>query len=138
MYFIDVVISSFAFINDLKIRDDPTCRNDLQFADGTYQETIGQVKTCWTFESGERVPITFEVLEDCCDDIILGESILYDYNIFEDHASSITTAISDNNSYHLAPFDFSKKWHYLWDDFTDLLSHQGRKSKRKSRQLCMI
>ncbi|KAL8916484.1 MAG: hypothetical protein Q9208_008487 [Pyrenodesmia sp. 3 TL-2023] len=110
----NIMNHSFALAHGLCIRKGTPHRNILQFADGTYQETIGQVETYWTFESGERIPVTFEVLENCCTDIILGESILYDHNVFEDHSSSIVVVGSNSDAYHLAPFDFANKWQLSW------------------------
>ena len=107
----DITSSSFAVRHGLYIHGGRRHRNFLQFADGTYQKTVGQVKSHWTFESGERVPITFEVLENCCSDVILGDTILYDHNVFEDHAASISSHESQHDIHRLAPFDFVKKWH---------------------------
>ena len=106
----DLDISSYAKAHNLRIHKGRNRCNLLQFADGSYQETIGQVETNWTFNSGKRVAVTFEVLENCCSDIILGDSILYDYNVFEDHAASMITFDSKFTIYQLAPFDFIKKW----------------------------
>ncbi|KAL8650992.1 MAG: hypothetical protein Q9210_003498 [Variospora velana] len=110
----DRVISSFALAHGLRVRKGPAHRNTVQFADGTYQETVGQVETYWTFESGQRIPVTFEVLENCCSDVILGESILYDHNVFEDHTSSLVATDSDSDTYPLAPFDFANRWQRSW------------------------
>ena len=83
----------------------------LQFADGSYDKTVGQVKTYWTFESGERIPVTFEVLEYCCSDVIIGEEILTEQNVFVEHAASLFLTVTlDDDSYELAPFDFFKSW----------------------------
>ena len=83
----------------------------LQFANGSCDKTVGQVETYWTFESGKRLPVTFEVLEDCCSDVIIGEEILSEYNVFVDHAASISwTAPSQHDSYELAPFDYMNVW----------------------------
>ncbi|KAL8952335.1 MAG: hypothetical protein Q9222_001746 [Ikaeria aurantiellina] len=127
----NIMSESFAIANDLPIYNGSDRRNYLQFADGTYQETIGQVKTCWTFNSGERVPLTFEVLEDCCADLILGESFLHYHNVFEDYASSIVTSISEYDAYQLAPFDFVNRWQRVCDDLRDLL-HFGKRKRKDS------
>lgn len=84
----------------------------LQFADGSYEKTVGQVETYWTFASGERIPVTFEVLEYCCSEVIIGEEILTEQNVFIDHAASIllTATLKDDDSYELAPFDFMNSW----------------------------
>ncbi len=82
----------------------------LQFADGSYQDTVGQVRTSWKFESGKRIPITFEVLKDSCSDLIIGEEILWDNNVFELHESSIISASEEFEQYYLAPFAYLKTW----------------------------
>lgn len=107
-------MSSFALAHGLRIRKGPAYRKQLQFADGTYQETVGQVETYWAFESGERIPITFEILENCCSDVVLGDSIVYGHNVFEDHASSLVIIGSDSDAHPLAPFDFANKWQRSW------------------------
>ncbi|KAL8749176.1 MAG: hypothetical protein Q9184_006910 [Pyrenodesmia sp. 2 TL-2023] len=107
-------MSSFALAHGLRIRKGTAHRNILQFADGTYQETVGQVETYWTFETGERILVTFEVLENCCSDVILGENILYDHNVFEDHTWSLVVMESDCDAYQLAPFDFANRWQRSW------------------------
>ncbi|KAL8652114.1 MAG: hypothetical protein Q9226_004398 [Calogaya cf. arnoldii] len=106
----NIMDRNFAARHGLSIRQGQRHRNLLQFADGTYQETIGQVQTHWTFQSGERVPLTFEVLENCCSDVVLGDTILYNYNVFEDHAASISSHESQHDIQQLAPFDFVKSW----------------------------
>ncbi|KAI4219559.1 MAG: hypothetical protein LQ349_008318, partial [Xanthoria aureola] len=106
----NVMDRTFAVQHGLYIHGGRRHRNLLQFADGTYQKTVGQVKTHWTFESGERVPITFEVLENCCSDVILGDTILYDHNVFDEHAASISLHQSQHDIHRLAPFDFVKNW----------------------------
>ena len=92
----------------------------LQFADGSYDKTVGQVKTYWTFASGERVPVTFEVLEYCCSDVVIGEELLTEHNVFVDHAPSIfMTATGHDESYELAPFDFFNFWQRHYERLMD-------------------
>ncbi|KAI4247647.1 MAG: hypothetical protein L6R42_009560, partial [Xanthoria sp. 1 TBL-2021] len=118
----------FAVEHGFYIHKGPSHHNLIQFANGTYQETVGQVKTHWRFESGECVPLTFEVLEDCCSDVILGDTILYDHNVFEDHAASISPYGPHFDIHRLAPFDFVKNWQRNYDS----LLH--RFSDRKNRK----
>lgn len=68
-------------MHNFRIRKNSSRRRLLVFADGSFQRTIGQMKTYWTFSSGQRIPITFEVLENCCADVVIGESILYDHHV---------------------------------------------------------
>ena len=100
----------YAMDKGFDIKSGPKHRNYLQFADRSFEETVGQVFTSWTFESGERIPITFEVLEDCCSDVIIGEEILYSHDSFQKHASSLVTLASHSDAYELAPFDFITSW----------------------------
>ena len=88
----------------------PENRRILEFADGSQQETVGQVKTSWTFDSGQRITLIFEVLEDCIHDVILGEEVLWEHNVFETYAASIQTLPSNTESFDLAPFSFVPKW----------------------------
>lgn len=85
-------------------------RRVLEFADGSRQRAVGQVETSWTFDSGQRIPLIFEVLEDCLHDVILGEEVLWEHNVFETYAASIQTLPSDIESFDLAPFSFVPKW----------------------------
>jgi len=88
----------------------PGTQNVLQFADGSYQETVGQVTTHWTFASGKRALLTFEVLEDCASEVVIGEDFIYSHNIFQEHEASLRMLSSDIDSYELAPFDFISSW----------------------------
>ncbi|KAL8726145.1 MAG: hypothetical protein Q9166_006902 [cf. Caloplaca sp. 2 TL-2023] len=106
----NIMDQSYAISHNLRIKKGSHRCNLLQFADGTYQETVGQVETYSTFDSGQSIPVTFDVLADCCADVILGDSILYDHNVFENHAASIVAYESPYNVYQLAPFDFVKNW----------------------------
>ena len=73
--------------------------------------TVGQVETYWTFVTGERIPVIFEVLEYCCLDVIIGEEILTEHNVFRTHAASIfQIAAVDDDCFELAPFDFMNSW----------------------------
>ncbi|KAL9579577.1 MAG: hypothetical protein Q9203_006634 [Teloschistes exilis] len=100
----------------------------LGFADGTCQETEGRVDTHWTFTSGERIPITFEVLKYCCSDVIIGEEVLTEHNVFEDHTSSIIATPCGNNIHPLAPFDFVRAWQRPLDKINQKLSRKSRAS----------
>ena len=117
----DFAVSSYADAKGLHIQEGPDYCNILQFADGTSQKTIGQVDTYWTFESGKRIPVTLEVFEDCCADVVLGDSILYDQNVFEDHASSIIELQPDCEMYQLAPFGVVKNRQRRWKHVLDYL-----------------
>ena len=106
----NVMDMDYALERGFSIKNDEQYREYLQFADGSIQQTMGRVDTHWTFESGKRIPISFEVLENCCSDIIIGEEILPAFNVFEDHIDSITSIPSVADEYDLAPFDFIRTW----------------------------
>ena len=106
----NVMDTEYALRHGLQIQRNEEYREYLQFADGTVQETVGRVNTYWTFENGKRIPISFEVLKNCCSDVIIGEEILMTYNVFEEQASSIVNIASESDEYYLAPFDFIRTW----------------------------
>lgn len=58
------------------------------------------------------MPVTFEVLEHCCSEVIIGEEILTEQNVFVENSASIvsTATLDDDDSYRLAPFDFINSW----------------------------
>jgi hypothetical protein len=119
----NVMSWQFVIDHDLYLKEGPEHRNWLQFADGSFEETVGQVDTYWTFATGKRIPVTFEVLEECCSDVIIGEEICTQQNVFEDHGSSLIILDSLSDSYELAPFDFIIGWKRL------LGLKKGRKSE---------
>ena len=88
----------------------PENRSILEFVDGSRQETVGQVETSWTFDSGQCINLIFEVLQDCIHDIILGEEVLWEHDVFETYATSVQTLPSETESFDLAPFSFVPKW----------------------------
>ena len=106
----NIMSLQYAVSNGFELKTGQNRCGYLQFADGSYDKTVGQVETYWTFASGERIPATFEVLEYCCSDVVIGDSILVEQNIFVEHAASIClTEVLDDN-YELAPFDFVSPW----------------------------
>ena len=102
----NVMSLQFAIANKLDIKSESEYCSWLQFADESIDKTVGQVETHWTFANGERIPLTFEILEECCSDVIIGEGILPEHNVFQDHASSLVQIQLSKCSYELAPFDF--------------------------------
>ena len=102
----NVMSLQYAVSNGLHITHSYGDQGYLQFADGTYNEIYGQVETEWTFDSGETVPLTFMVLEHCCSDVVLGEEVLKEQDIFTVHAASICDIDEDADVHELAPFDY--------------------------------
>ena len=100
----------FAEKHGFNIKRSAKNRRILEFADGSRQCAVGQVETSWTFDSGQRIPLIFEVLEGCLHDVILGDEVLWEHDVFETYAASIQTLPSDTDSFDLAPFSFVPKW----------------------------
>ena len=121
----NVIDLDFARWLGLKIRNSQDYGCFLQLADGTYQETAGQIKTHWIFKSGQRIPMTFEVLENCFSDVVIGEEVLDLHNVFQDHSKSFTTRSSNDDSYTLAPFDFIRPWQRPFKKLDDSLRGQN-------------
>jgi hypothetical protein len=71
---------------------------------------MGRVETFWTFGSGKRIPITFEVSKRCAAAVVIGEDILFDHCVFEEHGSSLILFPSTSTSHDLAPFGFKKRF----------------------------
>ncbi|KAL8816488.1 MAG: hypothetical protein Q9191_008322, partial [Dirinaria sp. TL-2023a] len=105
----NVMDLTFALQHGLKVRQESRHRGCLQFADGTIQETVGKVHTYWTFDSGDRIPITFEILENCCHDVILGEDVLWNHDVFSLHTASMIIAAQMDVLDRLAPFRYERR-----------------------------
>ena len=54
--------------------------------------------------------ITFEVLDRCCSNVIIGEEILWKYDVYERHSCSIIKLTAPNDPLTLAPFNFVTGW----------------------------
>ena len=108
----NIIDLQFAVDNNLPIKRGDAHHLLVQFADGTIMKTVGQIDTFWTFASGESTPVRFEVLENCCSNVIIGEEILTRNAVFTKHAASIVTLASSEqmDAYELAPFDFINSW----------------------------
>ena len=64
--------------------------------------------------------VTFEVLENCSADVILGEDVLWEHDVFRSHAASIHEKPSENEDdelLDLAPFSYTGKWQQKTSDF---------------------
>ena len=91
----------------------------MQFADGTFQETVGQVYTTWTFTCGLEIPITFEILENCSADVILGEDFLLDHDVFGSHAVSMQEMLrkdEEGEPVDLSPFGYTNYWQQKFEN----------------------
>ncbi len=78
------------------------------------------MNTTWTFASGLKIPVTFEVLENCSADVILGDEVLWEHDVFRSHAASIYEMPYENEEdelLDLAPFSYMKEWQQKTSDF---------------------
>lgn len=75
--------------------------------------------------TGLSIPVTFEVLEGCCAEVVIGDSILWEHNVFEDGAYSVFTYASENEIYSLAPFGLVKNWHRKLNTIRDYIVRPG-------------
>lgn len=75
--------------------------------------------TTWTFASGKTIPVTFEVLENCSADVILGEDVLWENDVFRTHAASIQETPYENEDglFDLSPFSYARKWEKKASEF---------------------
>ncbi|KAL8767036.1 MAG: hypothetical protein Q9209_006330 [Squamulea sp. 1 TL-2023] len=129
----NIINLDFAMKLGLQINKTERCHEFVQFADGTFEETLGRVHTHWTFANGQRTPIAFEVLRKCCASVIIGEEVLSDYNVFEEHASSVTTLPYKTAVYELAPFDFVHTWQKPFERLRQILRFKPQRQKTENR-----
>jgi len=59
-----------------KIKTGPGIPKVVELADGSLDMTLGEVDTDWTFATGQRVHLTFDILENCYANIVLGQDFL--------------------------------------------------------------
>jgi predicted aspartyl protease len=71
-----------------KIEDD---MDELRFADGSSQRTLGKVNAKWAFhdDPGGSINVTFEVLERCPYEVIIGLDILYEHDVYNKHTACL-------------------------------------------------
>lgn len=101
----------FAVSNGFELKTGPKQCGYLQFADGSYDKTVGQVETFWTFTSWEMIPVIFEILEYCCSEVVIGADMLIEQLVFQKYADSLSSIIAlDDNCAGLPPFDYVRPW----------------------------
>ena len=71
------------------------------------------------------IPVTFEVLEGCCAEVVIGDSIIWEHNVFEDDAYSVFAYASENEIDSLAPFDLVKNWQRKLNTVRDHITRSG-------------
>ena len=109
----------YAKKNGFKIDTGPGTRKTVEFADSSIQPTVGQVYSYWTFASGQRVQLAFDVIKDCCSDVILGVDFVWDHKVFEIHEKSMVKNPQGARISDLAPFTFVN----LWQQGTSNIAH---------------
>lgn len=104
----------------------------LQFADGSSEDTVGTVRSYWTFKSGARIPVTFEVLKFCASNVVLGEDFVYDCQVFSKHTSLVRLVDAFKYYSELAPFNVFKSWQQKLERVT---SKAETKFRRKADEI---
>ncbi|CZR56925.1 uncharacterized protein PAC_06814 [Phialocephala subalpina] len=113
-------------------------RNYLISADGSTQRTVGQTRVHWTFADGKQILVTFEVLENCASNIVLGEGVVYKQNVFEDYVKPLdfrfSSAVCDEprpicTAELLAPFGYTNR---VESAFDRTRQHFSRRSSRRA------
>ncbi|KAH8724361.1 hypothetical protein GQ44DRAFT_286635 [Phaeosphaeriaceae sp. PMI808] len=88
----NIVSAAFVEANGWEISDN---HSSLRFADGSVQESLGQVCGTWRFgeNDGETRQLVFEVLRDCPFDVVLGQEVVYGISIYQNYADLLITII---------------------------------------------
>ncbi|KAF2472377.1 uncharacterized protein BDR25DRAFT_312927 [Lindgomyces ingoldianus] len=89
----NIVSAAFAEANGWEISEN---HSSLKFADGSVQESLGQVCGTWRFgenDGRETRQLIFEVLRDCPFNVVLGQEIVYGLGIYQNYADSMITII---------------------------------------------
>ena len=72
----------------------------------------------WRFESGLGIPVAFEIVEGCSQDVVFGEDIIHGHDLYITHAASITASYDENALWGLAAFSFVNKWQKKLQDMS--------------------
>lgn len=77
-----------------KIEDE---MDELRFADGSSQRTLGKVNAKWAFhdDPGGSINVTFEVLERCPYQVIIGFEILYEHDVYNKHTACLVESAAE-------------------------------------------
>lgn len=89
----NIVSAAFVEANGWEISDN---RSSLRFADGSVQDSLGQVCGTWRFgenDGRETRQLVFEVLRDCPFDVVLGQEVVYGIGIYQNYADALITVI---------------------------------------------
>jgi hypothetical protein len=89
----NIVSAAFVEVNGWEISEN---RSSLRFADGSIQESLGQVHGIWRFgenDGREMRQLVFEVLRDCPFDVVLGQEVVYGIGIYQNYADYLITVI---------------------------------------------
>ncbi|KAI9712602.1 MAG: hypothetical protein M1828_001668 [Chrysothrix sp. TS-e1954] len=85
----NLISYSYATQRGWRIHSSSLSRNLIMFADGSSDETAGELTLPWVFDQDNRLPqqdVTFSVLHGCTFDVILGQDFLDDTDAFVAHS----------------------------------------------------
>ena len=105
----NIVSEEWARRNGYHIKSGRKHRTWIRFANGSMEETVGQIEAPWTFGNGQHGQckyLTFHVLASCASDVVLGAELLYKTNAFNTYGDSIIVKSSTSDFWELQPFDF--------------------------------
>ncbi|KAH0553472.1 hypothetical protein GP486_006458 [Trichoglossum hirsutum] len=87
----NIISESYAWAHGLQIHNEPRNRVWLVFADGSVRQTVGQVEAYLGLDDNpfHDFPVTFDVLRDCAYDVIIGDEILYEKEVFSQYGDCL-------------------------------------------------
>jgi hypothetical protein len=107
----NIVSKKYAMSRGWKIFGEPTV---LQFADGSTQRSLGQVRATWSTKTSSSMFLkqrTFEVLSGCPFDVILGQDIVYKSRVYESlDGDNLHEDVSNFNLVIVIPKILKKFW----------------------------
>lgn len=94
---VNIMSELYAERRGYKINKIESDMDELQFADGSSQRTIGKIDARWAFndDPGGSVTITFEILSQCPYEVIIGQNILYDHDVYNKHTACLVKNVAD-------------------------------------------
>ena len=102
---VHIVSEAYARKRGFDINIDQAHRKFLRFADGSVQETVGQIEAEWTFAEdgggGASKTLTFDVLAGCPYEVIIGQALLFDDDVFATHVNCLVEDPSSKAEHNL-------------------------------------
>lgn len=83
----NVIDSVWARKSGLRIRKGKKYRGWILLPSGEMKATIGQVHTTMALPGRKTVPLVLEVLKDCAASVVLGDEIIFNYNLYGERFS---------------------------------------------------